>query len=163
MYGQGAAIWDECTILGNAGARGWSFITAHTGNISDPGSVGGNRSAYLVRNSRLPHPQGARLGETWLGRPWGTRATVIYMNTYLGEHISSAGWNAWYTKCAHNATSCADIFYAEYNSSGPGAAPEERVHWSTQLNESEAAAWSPSRVLHGWIPPEPTSVWASSR
>ena len=87
---------------------------------------------------------------------------MVYVNTYLGEHIAPSGWNSWYAKCGHNVTRCADIFYAEYNSSGPGAAPDERVHWSRQLNASEAEAWSPRSVLNNWVPPEPKSVWASS-
>jgi len=162
LYGEGSAVWDECTLLGEPGAQGWSFLTAHSGNVSAsapesgarPPTGDGERSAYLVRNSRLPRPRTARLGATWLGRPWGVRATVIYANVWMDEHINKNGWGLFHSEhCSREATSCLDVFYAEYNSTGPGAAPEDRVRWSRQLTADEAAAWTPQRVLRGWEPP----------
>lgn len=157
LYGQGAAVWERCTIVGEPGERGWSFLTAHTGNVSGTSSAGSpsNRTAYLIKDSKLPAAPGARDGATWLGRPWGTRATVVYVNAWMDRHIASTGWNSWYNRCSGDAATCADIFYAEFNSSGPGANAAGRVSWSHQLTADEAAAWTVTSVLHGWTPPEP--------
>ena len=44
-------------------------------------------------------------------------------------------------------------YYAEHNSSGPGADPSGRVAWSHQLTQNQADLWAPQRVLRGWTPP----------
>jgi pectin methylesterase-like acyl-CoA thioesterase len=83
-YGQGAAVYDECVLVGERAGNfynGQSFLTATTGNVT--GSTPENpavRSAYLVRNSQLP--ASPRIGRTYLGRPWGDGATVIYDNVW---------------------------------------------------------------------------------
>ena len=157
LYGQGSAVWDACTLLGEPGSKGWSFVTAHSGNnsVASGGCDKPNaRGAYLVRNSRLPRPASARLGATWLGRPWGPCANVVFSNVWMDDHINDAGWAPYHDGCKRNDTRCGDIFYAEFNSSGPGAAsPDRRVRWSRQLTAGEAAEWTPRRVLGGWEPP----------
>ena len=79
----------------------------------------------------------------------------------MDKHISADGWcpqNSWRKiPCNASDTICADTFYAEHNSSGPGANPTGRVKWSHQLTEQEAEQWSPQRVLRGWTPPAFTS------
>lgn len=65
----------------------------------------------------------------------------------MDEHIAPAGW------AGMHGTPTKDVYYAEYNSSGPGANSAQRVAWSTQLNETQAEVWTISRVLQGWTPP----------
>jgi pectin methylesterase-like acyl-CoA thioesterase len=83
-YGQGAAVFEQCVIVGERAGKfynGQSFLTATTGNVSS--SVPDNpaaRSAFLVRNSKLP--ASPNIGKTFLGRPWGDGATVIYDNVW---------------------------------------------------------------------------------
>ena len=83
-YGQGAAVYDECVLVGERAGNfynGQSFLTATTGNVT--GNTPDNptaRSAYLVRNSRLP--ASPNIGRTYLGRPWGDGATVVYDNVW---------------------------------------------------------------------------------
>eukprot|EP00947_MAST-08B_sp_MAST-8B-sp1_P002982 g2982.t1 len=137
VYGQGSAVFDSCELRGEPGLKGWSFITAHSGNISATAAAAttttttttnNSASAYLIMNSRLPAHPGSRLGTTFLGRPWGTSAHVVYKNNWLDKHIAAAGWNSWYTRCSAEQTSCANIFYAEFNSTGPGANPDARTY-----------------------------------
>merc|ERR1719221_1995105 len=51
LFGEGSAVWDNCTIVGNGG-----HITAHRGMITDRNlnTCAPNKSctAYLIRNSR---------------------------------------------------------------------------------------------------------------
>ena len=157
-YGSGSAVWDSCTLMGDPGTKGWSFITAHAGTAgTSQGDA--NRSTYLIRNSRLPATAGARLGTTFLGRPWGENAQVIYDNCWLDRHIAAQGWNSWHMRCAQASTKCAETYYAEHNSTGPGANASARVAWSHQLTPSEVAQWTVRRVMRGWSPPHPSAFW----
>ena len=117
-------------------------------------------TAYLVRNSRLPATP--TIGTTYLGRPWGDGATVVYSNVWMDKHIAPAGWcpeNHWRkVPCFPTNETCADTFYAEFNSSGPGANASGRVQWSHQLTAAEADDWTPEKVLRGWVPPTPASL-----
>ena len=83
----------------------------------------------------------------------------------MDKHIDADGWcpqNNWRkVPCNHNSTACADTYYAEHNSSGPGGSPNGRVAWSHQLTQSQVKSWTPQRVLRGWIPP-PVHAFAKS-
>ena len=142
-FGQGAAVYDRCTLVAEPG-KFWSWITAHAGTPAN-GSV--PRTAYLILDSRLPLVGVQRLGTTFLGRPWGAFAQVVYKNTWMDRHISPEGWTN-----SKGRLSMAHVYFAEFNSSGPGANPTKRK-LSKQLSESEAAEWTVERVLGGWLPP----------
>jgi hypothetical protein len=70
----------------------------------------------------------------------------------MGGQIGAAGWHEWHegeTKYLETA------FYAEYNSSGPGAHPGEREPHSKQLTAAEAARYETKTFLagsDGWDP-----------
>ena len=122
----------------------WSFITAHAGNASMAGSTPSTRTAFLIVDSSLPY-RGGRNHTTFLGRPWGPLATVIYKNCWMGGHIHPAGWTAGRVDVAH-------VLYAEFNSSGPGASAGTRASFSRQLTPQQAQIWNVSSVLRGWLP-----------
>ena len=85
--------------------------------------------------------------KTHLGRPWRPDASVFYLNTALPAAIAPAGWENW-----KNAENEKTARFAEYNSSGAGAAPDARVAWARQLSAAEAEAITPEKVLGGWNP-----------
>jgi pectinesterase len=85
-----------------------------------------------------------------LGRPWRPYSRVIYMNTALPADLNPAGWNNW-----NNPANEKTAYYAESNSTGPGANPAARVPWSHQLTPGEAAQYLPATFLAGpdrWNP-----------
>jgi len=88
----------------------------------------------------------------WLGRPWRPYATVIFLNTEMGPFIEPEGWREWHpgeTKYMET------VFYAEYNSSGPGAYPGDREAHTKHLSAAEAAQYETRRYLagtDGWDP-----------
>lgn len=98
---------------------------------------------YVFQNCRLtsdcpPHT-------VYLGRPWREFAKTVFLHCRLGEHIHPLGWKDWNKPHDH-------FFYAEYDSTGPGAAPSQRADFSHQLTDDEAARYTPENVLEGWNP-----------
>jgi hypothetical protein len=74
------------------------------------------------------------------------------MNTIMGAHIAPAGWREWHPGETHSIETS---FYAEYNSSGPGAHLDERDAHVRKLTAGEAARYEPDRFLagsDGWTP-----------
>lgn len=87
---------------------------------------------------------------TYLGRPWRDFAQVTFLDTVMSAVVRPAGWHNW-DKPEREKTAR----YAEYGSTGPGAAPAERVKWARQLSAAGAAAMSVQAVLgggDGWNP-----------
>ncbi|MCD8068849.1 MAG: pectinesterase family protein [Lachnospiraceae bacterium] len=82
-------------------------------------------------------------GTVYLGRPWRQYAQTILLHCELGAHIRPEGWQDW--KKPHET-----IRYAEFESFGPGAAPESRADFSSQLTAEEAAHFTKQKVLGDW-------------
>lgn len=109
-----------------------------SGASSDAAKVSGVRVASSVR------------GGIWLGRPWRPYSRVVYINTFLPADIHREGWNNW-GKSSNEVTA----YYAESNSTGPGANPAARVPWSHQLTPTQAKKYLPAIFLSGpdhWNP-----------
>ncbi|MCF2938182.1 pectinesterase family protein [Paenibacillus alkaliterrae] len=85
-----------------------------------------------------------------LGRPWRNYAKTAFIRCWMGGHIHPDGWDNW-NKPEAEATAN----YCEYGSTGPGAGTEGRVPWAKRLSGSEAAMYTPAKVLageDGWNP-----------
>ena len=85
-----------------------------------------------------------------LGRPWRIHASTIYLNCEMSDVVRPEGWNDWKKTEAHTTAR-----YAEYNSTGPGASPENRPDWTKQLKKPEAQKTTIESVLGGvdnWNP-----------
>ena len=143
LFGSAAAVFEACTI------RMDFTVTAQRGD---------NASALLLLDSSIDALTAN--GSVLLGRPWGPQARVVLKGNWLGGGVARAGWDDWGHNCTaapppRAATWCADVIFAEYNSSGPGADAHGRVWWSYQLDAAEAGAWSKEGVLRGWAPAPP--------
>jgi pectinesterase len=87
---------------------------------------------------------------TSLGRPWRPYSRVVYINTWLSADVTPQGWSSW-----GKTPGTPQAFYAEFNSTGPGANPSARVPWSHQLTAAEAEQFKPRVFLAGsdhWDP-----------
>ncbi|CAL9058674.1 probable pectinesterase/pectinesterase inhibitor 34 [Musa acuminata AAA Group] len=89
---------------------------------------------------------------TYLGRPWKLYSRVVYMMSYMEDHIHQAGWLEW------NATFALDtLYYGEYMNYGPGGAVGKRVTWPgyrvITLPE-EASKFTVAQFIYGssWLP-----------
>ncbi|MGN0377130.1 MAG: pectinesterase family protein [Suilimivivens sp.] len=86
----------------------------------------------------------------YLGRPWRNFAKTVLINCQLGSHIREEGFHDWNKKEAHGT-----LFYAEYHSTGEGAAPTKRASFVKQLTDSEVIGYTKESVLSGednWNP-----------
>jgi pectinesterase len=139
IFGNAAAVFDHSEIH----ALTPGFLTAQSRTSAD------QSTGYVIANSRVTSSITATgaagsKATTSLGRPWRPYSRVVYLNTELAEDVSPAGWNAW-GKQDNNILA----FYAEYQSSGPGARTAERVKWSHQLTAEEAKQFEPKAFLAG--------------
>ena len=82
-----------------------------------------------------------------LGRPWRPYAQVVYMNSYIGQHIKPEGWSNW-----NNTDNYKNTRYSEYKNYGPSSDPVNRIAWSKQLTEEEVKKYTIVNVLNGWLP-----------
>lgn len=78
----------------------------------------------------------------YLGRPWRDYAQTVLINCELGGHIRPEGFHDWNKPNARET-----VFYAEYGSTGPGAAPNRRADFVHILSAEEALLYTKARVL----------------
>jgi polygalacturonase len=143
IFGDAKAVFDHCTIYSTAHDGG--FITAQSKHYPTEDSGFVFNHCTLTAASDLT-------GKIYLGRPWRPYATAIYMNTQMGDQINPAGWREWHPGETHSLDTA---FYAEYNSTGPGAHSGEREPQAHSLTAEQAAQYDPRVFLRGsdnWDP-----------
>ncbi|MCM3782319.1 pectinesterase family protein [Neobacillus mesonae] len=147
-------------IFGNATAVFEnSMIHSLRGGYVTAASTGAGKPGYVFINSRITADPG--ITGVALGRPWRGDANVIYVNSFMGDHISPEGWNNW-----GNANNESTARYGEYASFGPGGNPKNRHSWTKQLTIEEAAWYTPANIFSGnddWDPTSPISMVDSNR
>jgi pectinesterase len=143
IFGNAAAVFDHSEI--HANARG--FLTAQSRTAPD------QTTGYVIVNSKvtsgIEHVAGAdstvsSKEVTSLGRPWRPYSRVVYINSELSADVTPQGWNEW-----SKVDGKTQAYYAEFNSTGPGANPSARVPWSHQLTTAEARQFKPKVFLAG--------------
>lgn len=82
-----------------------------------------------------------------LGRPWQPYSSVVYLHTYIGQHIKPEGWSTWNDNNNHLTAR-----YSEYKNYGPSANPAARVNWSKQLTDEEARMYTIENIFKDWNP-----------
>jgi pectinesterase len=97
----------------------------------------------ITRSSNVPN------NSSTLMRPWYPYGQTAYINCTMDAHITAAGWSPW---DGREATCRA----AEYGSKTPAGAAinlSTRSSWVVRLTAAQAATYSKSNVLGGWVPP----------
>jgi polygalacturonase len=142
IFGDGKAVFENCEIHSTAHKGG--YVTAQGKSLPNEDSM------YVFSHCKLTAEPGVT--EVYLGRPWRPYAAVVFLNTEMGGHIAPAGWHEWH---AGETRYLDTAFYAEYNSSGPGARAQERDPHTKFLSDAEAANYETKRFLagaDGWDP-----------
>jgi pectinesterase len=157
IFGNATAVFDHSELHTN----GPGYLTAQSRTSPE------QTTGYIIVNSRVTSsidhtaaPMDASTpgatssssahNTTGLGRPWRAYSRVIYINTELPADLNPAGWNNW-----NNPANEKTAYYAESNSTGPGANPSTRVPWSHQITPAEAKQYLPANFLRGadnWQP-----------
>jgi len=147
IFGDGAVVFDHCEIRSTTHAAG-GYITAQSRVAAgQPGSV------FVFNHCTLTAEPGVT--NIFLGRPWRPYATVVFLHTQMGAHIQPAGWHEWHEGETHSLETAT---YAEFDSTGPGAAAIQqgkREPFSHQLTAAQAESYSATAVLSGndhWDP-----------
>ena len=138
IFGETTVIFQDCVIKSLAD----SYITA--ASTTKDQSFG-----FVFLNCKLvASPEATRV---YLGRPWRPYCKTVFIDTEMGKHILKAGWDPWKgDKMFPDKEKT--TFYAEYNSTGPGASPQHRVSWSKQLAKSEREKYTLKNIFGDWIP-----------
>ncbi|KAG2124650.1 carbohydrate esterase family 8 protein [Suillus clintonianus] len=131
LFGFGMS-WFQNVILANRACGGG--ITAWQGTK-------GTRNGAFIADSKIIRSPDANAttvtdGQCYLGRPWNTLASAVYLRTYMDESIQPAGFTPW----PGEKTVPSTTYYAEYDSSGPGGdtskrVPQERILTAAQVKE----------------------------
>ena len=137
-YGkQSRQYYEDCYIEGTVDfIFGWStavFNRCHihskrNGYITAPSTDKESKYGYVFYDCTLIADEGVK--GVYLSRPWRPYAKAVFIHCNMGGHIQPAGWHNWGKKEAEKT-----VFYAEYQSSGEGAAPKARAAFSRQLKD----------------------------
>jgi pectinesterase len=132
IFGWSTAVFEGCTIF----CKKDGYVTA----ASTPE---GMPYGFVFMNCKITGD--APEGSVYLGRPWRPFARTVFLNCFLDKQIKPAGWHNWSKPDAEKTA-----FYAEYQSSGPGAKPVSRVSWSHQLSAQEAGQYTLETIFGDW-------------
>ena len=132
IFGSATAWFESCHIHSIKN----SYITAASTPNDHP-------YGFIFNNCVLTADTG--INRVFLGRPWRPFSCVCFIHCYLDRHILPEGWSNW-NKTENYKT----VRYTEYGNYGPGAVNANRVAWSSQLTDPQAAQLTPGKVLSGW-------------
>jgi polygalacturonase len=137
IFGDSKAVFENCEIHSTPHAGG--YITAQSKHYP------AQDSGFVIDHSKLTADP-AVTGPIFLGRPWRPYATVIYMHTEMDDKIDPAGWREWHPGDTHSLDTA---YYAEFDSTGPGAHPDQRDPHTHFLTTGQAAQYEPKVFLRG--------------
>lgn len=165
LVNRGRQYFANCYIEGHV-----DFIFGAATTFFDHCHIHCLRDGYITAAST---PEGAAHGfvfadctidgapgvKSYLGRPWRLYAQTVFVRTEMSDIVRAEGWNDWNKPEAEKTT-----FYAEFESSGPGAQSTRRVKWAKEIGTGWLAKYTPAAVLAGsdqWDPaPAPTIHFA---
>lgn len=136
IFGGATAFFDRCRIH-----------CLRTGYITASSTPADERFGFVFSRCTITAEAGAK---TFLGRPWRDHAATVWLHTEMSDAVRPEGWNNWSLPHREQTTR-----YAEFDSTGPGAKPGQRVKWAKQLGEGEAKEFTVQNVLRGndgWHP-----------
>ena len=143
IFGDSKAVFDHCEIHSTPHAGG--YLTAQSKHYPD------QDSGFVLNQCKLTADPDVTAA-VYLGRPWRQYATVIYLNTEMDDKIAPAGWSEWHPGETHEIETA---YYAEYNSTGPGAQHDQRDPHTHFLTAEQAKQYAPEVFLRGsdnWNP-----------
>ncbi|KAF3326362.1 pectinesterase 31-like isoform X1 [Carex littledalei] len=142
IFGNSTALLEHCHIH----CKAPGFITAHSRKTAQEGT------GYVFLRCVITGSGGT--GYSYLGRPWGPYARVVFAYTWIDACVKPQGWHNW-DKAENERTAC---FY-EYRCFGPGCGVSNRVMWCRELLDEEAEQF----LSHSFVDPSPERSWLLQR
>ncbi|KAF5442292.1 hypothetical protein F2P56_034965 [Juglans regia] len=152
IFGNAAVVFQNCSLYARK-PMPLQKITITAQNRKDPNQNTGIsiHACRILATSDLQASKGSF--PTYLGRPWKLYARVVYMLSYMGDHVHPHGWLEWNTSSFALDT----LYYGEYMNYGPGGAIGQRVNWSGYrviTSTVEASKFTVAQFIYGssWLP-----------
>jgi polygalacturonase/pectin methylesterase-like acyl-CoA thioesterase len=136
IFGAGTAYFNDCEIH-----------CRDKGSITAASTEQGTEYGYVFDHCRITSE--APKASVILGRPWRPYGATIFLNCEMADCIEPRGWDNW------GAANEKTARYAEFGSTGPGGATDQRAGWTKQLTAGEAGKITIQAVLggtDGWNP-----------
>lgn len=124
IFGPATAIFKNCTIH----CKSNSYITA-------PNTTKDKAFGFVFLDCKVTTAD--NVDKLYLGRPWRAWAKSVFIRCELPKAIAPEGWHNW-----GNPENEKTAFFAEYNCTGDGNDPKERVKWTHQLTDKEAKSYN---------------------
>jgi pectin methylesterase-like acyl-CoA thioesterase len=151
IFGSATALFDSCVIYARTRLDNLSgsYITAAN-------TPAGQTYGYVFRNCIIPANRGVTTYV--LGRPWQNDGTssppsntkVVFINSTMSSSIKQQGWDVWNAQ-----TNTSVIYYGEYKTKkfdGSLVDVSQRVPWSFQLSDAQAAGYTNTAMFGAWDP-----------
>ncbi|CAL0303612.1 unnamed protein product [Lupinus luteus] len=147
IFGNSAVVIQNSNILPRVPMKGQQNTITAQGK-SDPNM----NTGISIQNCTISPFGNLNSVNTFLGRPWKSYSTTVFMQSHMAGFINPKGWLPWVGNSAPST-----IFYAEYQNNGPGSSTKNRVNWKglkTNLNSIQASKFTVKAFLSGdkWIP-----------
>ncbi len=136
IFGWSTALFEDCEIFCKRSA----YITAASTDESA-------KYGFVFKSCRITGT--AEPFSMYLGRPWRPFAKTVFMNCDLGDLIRPEGWHNWGSEEKEKTA-----YYAEYRNKGESYLPDDRVGWSKQLTDDQAANYTLEKIFGDWNPNE---------
>ncbi len=136
IFGWSTGYFENCEIY----CKNNGYVTAASTNKD-------TKYGFVFKNCKITG--NAAEASFYLGRPWRDYAQTVWIDCYMDQLIKPEGWHNWGKPHAEETT-----FYAEYNTSGPGAS-NQRVKWAKHITKKDLDHFSKKNVLGGtdhWEP-----------
>ncbi|KAF5180549.1 Pectinesterase [Thalictrum thalictroides] len=151
IFGNAAVVLQKCNIYARKPMdQQKNTITAQ--NRKDPNQNTGIsiHSCRILATKDLQSSKGSI--QSFLGRPWKMYSRVVYLLSYMDDHIQPRGWLEWNSNFALDT-----LYYGEYMNFGPGGGVGQRVKWPGYrviTSSKEASKFTVAEFIYGssWLP-----------
>lgn len=150
IFGNAWAVFQNCRLTAKKSTIVGQVNVYTAQGKTDRGQTTGISFQSCTFDATTDLARNSKAFPTYLGRPWKAYATTVLLRSRILAHVRPQGWLPWNASNFGLRTS----YFAEYQSSGPGALPSSRVAWSKQIKTvTDANKYQASVFIQGnsWV------------
>jgi pectinesterase len=140
IYGGSASFFTSCNIR---------QVRPTGGPATAPNTAQTQKYGFVFSSCTINSASGVAAGSSTLMRPWGPYGESVFINCTMDASISAAGWSAW----GGREATCRAYEYGSKTTSGATINLATRASWVVRISAAQAATYTKSNVLGGWVPP----------